>query len=207
MLAFGRRLVIPGAAIVFWIIVFLHISPVVPGIVQLLSHGWEQPEGDVFIVLAADQLSDGTIGIGSYWRTVYAVKAWRKGSRIVFSGGAVTGNRTTQSGAAAMASFARSLGVPDMAITVEEHSLSTHENAMNTTAMVRSWPGKKVLITSDFHTFRALGAFRRAGLDLKPAPAPDVGKRWNSWQNRWECIGTVTTELTKLGYYRLKGWI
>jgi uncharacterized SAM-binding protein YcdF (DUF218 family) len=109
--------------------------------------------------------------------------------------------------AAEMRRFAVGLGVPADKIDVEERSFSTRENALFTTAMVRSWPGSKVLMTSDCHMLRSRLSFERAGLAVRPAPIPDIGKRWNRLSARWECIWTVGVELVKLGYYRIQGWV
>jgi uncharacterized SAM-binding protein YcdF (DUF218 family) len=202
-----RLLAIPGAATVFWVVLLLHVTPVVPSVNRVLTDRWEEPAGDTLIVLGADQIGDGTIGIGTYWRTVYAVRAWRAGTirRIVFSGGRM-GFAERESLAAEMGRFAVGLGVPADVITLEERSLSTRENALFTADLVRSWPGSKVLMTSDYHMLRSRRAFERAGLAVRPAPIPDVAKRWNRWTARWDCMVTVAVELVKLGWYRSHGW-
>lgn len=202
-----RKLVVPGAATVFWVVVLLHITPVVPWMIGQLSDRWEDPSGDVLIVPGGDQLGDGTLGMGSYWRALGAVRTWRAGKckRIVFSGGKL-GYPSSQSLAAEMKSFSIGLGVPAEIIEVEERSYSTRENALFTADMVRSWPGSKVLMTSDTHMFRCRRAFERAGLTVRPSPVPDWGKRWSRWSSRWECIWAVAGELTKLAYYRARGW-
>jgi uncharacterized SAM-binding protein YcdF (DUF218 family) len=193
---------------VFWVVALLYVTPVVPSVTRVLTDRWDGPAGDVLIVPGADQLGDGTLGLGSYWRALYAVRAWRTGNykRIVFSGGR-TGWSESPSLAAEMGRFAISLGVPADAITLEERSLSTRENALFTAELVRSWPGSMVLMTSDYHMLRSRLTFERAGLAVRAAPVPDVGKRWNRWPSRWECIWTVAVELAKLGYYRTRGWI
>ena len=203
-----RLLATRGAAAAFWVIVLLYVTPVVPSLTRVLTDRWDGPSGDVLIVLGADQLGDGTLGLGSYWRALYAVRAWRAGhcKRIVFSGGH-TGADGAQSLAASMAGFAIGLGVPATVITLEERSLSTRENALFTADLVRSWPGSLVLMTSDYHMLRSRRSFERAGITVRTAPIPDIGKRWNGWPSRWECIWTIAMELGKLGYYRTRGWI
>jgi uncharacterized SAM-binding protein YcdF (DUF218 family) len=202
------RRAVTGSAIAFWIIVTLHVSPVIPAISNFLTDRWEDAAGDILIVLSAEQLGDGTIGYSSYWRTVYAVRAYneRPFRKVVFSGGtqAGPGGRST---AAAMAEFAIGLGLPRDVVVLEERSRSTRENAVYTAEMIRGWPGTKVLLTSDCHIRRARRCFARAGLTVIPAPVPDIGKRWNSWVSRPECIWIVLVELTKNGYYMARGWI
>jgi uncharacterized SAM-binding protein YcdF (DUF218 family) len=203
-----RLLATRGAAVAFWVIVLLHVTPVVPALTRVLTDRWDAPAGDVLIVLGADQLGDGTLGTGSYWRALYAVRAWRAGhcKRIVFSGGRM-GAARSPSLAAEMAHFAIGLGVPGTIIALEERSLSTRENALFTADAVRSWAGSMVLMTSDYHMLRSRLAFERAGMRVRTAPIPDVGKRWSRWASRWECIWMVTIELVKLGYYRTRGWV
>jgi uncharacterized SAM-binding protein YcdF (DUF218 family) len=190
------------------LLVVAYMSPIVPIISNWLTGQWQEPKGDVLIVLGADELGDGTIGIASYWRSVYAVRAYRAGGfqRIVISG-VEHGNPESASVARAMADFIVALGVPREAIWMEEHSQSTRENALFTATLIRDWPGKKVLLTSDCHMRRAHGAFSRVGIDTIPAPVPDIGKRWNSWLSRWDYIWTVAGELVKFAYYMARGWI
>jgi uncharacterized SAM-binding protein YcdF (DUF218 family) len=199
---------IVASALAFWVLVGLHVSPVIPAITNFLTDRWEEPVGDILIVLSAEQLGDGTIGQSSYWRTVYAVRAHNKRpfKKVVFSGGTQAGEGV-RSTAASMAEFAIGLGLPREVVVLEERSRSTRENAVYTAEMLRAWPGTKVLLTSDCHIRRARRCFERAGLTVIPAPIPDVGKRWNSWMARSECIWLVLIELTKNGYYSARGWI
>ena len=173
-----------------------------------LTGRWEQPKGDVLIVLGSDQMNDGTLGIQSYWRSLYAVRAFRAGMvrRIVVAGGP-GGHQSSTSVARAMAEFMVGLGVPPGLITLEEKSTSTRENALFTASLVAGWPGTKVLMSSDIHMRRAHATFARVGLDTIPAPIPDVGKRWNSWIERWGCIWEVGLAFVKYGYYGLRGWL
>ena len=190
------------------LLIVAHVSPIVPAISHWLTGQWEEPKGDVLIVLSADQLGDGTLGLASYWRSVYAVRAWRSGSfqRIVVSGGKL-GYPQSPSIAHAMADFIVALGVPREAIWMEEQSHSTRENALFTANLIHGWPGKKVLLTSDCHMRRARRAFARVGIETIPAPMPDIGKRWSNWLSRWDCTWTVAGELVKFAYYRVHGWI
>lgn len=186
----------------------LYFSPLVPLATEWLTGTWEAPKGDVLIVLGADQLGDGSLGVVSYWRALYAVRAWRAGGiqTIVVSGGRL-GEPGQMSIAQAMADFMVGLGLPRDTIFREEKSTSTRENAIMTAKMIDGWPGTRVLLTSDIHMRRARAAFARAGVETIPAPIPDVGKRWNSLLQRWDCIWDVGFSLTKFGYYRLRGWV
>jgi uncharacterized SAM-binding protein YcdF (DUF218 family) len=128
----------------------LHFTRLVPAITGWLSDDWPEPKGDTLVVLGAEQLGDGTLGVSSYWRSLYAVRAYRTGGfqRVVVSGGKL-GYAQSTSLARAMADFMVGLGVPRQVITLEERSTSTRENAVDTAALIRGWPGTKVLLTSD----------------------------------------------------------
>ncbi|HXG35080.1 MAG TPA: YdcF family protein [Bryobacteraceae bacterium] len=184
----------------------VHVTPLVPWVAAWLSDDWRGTHGDVLIILGAEQLGDGTIGISSYWRAVYGARAFHAGNfrMVVISGG------TTMPGpslASQMAEFMAALGVPRDRIVLEERSWNTRLNALYTAAMVRNWPGKKVLLTSDYHMRRARRCFLRAGLDVEPAPFPDVMKRFNNPLERWVCAWVVGVEVVKLAWYWAKGWI
>ncbi len=190
------------------VFLLLQIVPAAPWVALWLSEDWPAPKGDVLIVLGADQLGDGTIGLGSYWRCVYGVRTWRQGGfrKVVFSAGP-GGYPESGSLAAEMGRFSAALGIPPSAILLEERSTSTRENALFTAALLRNEPGPKVLVTSEFHMRRALGCFRKVGLDVKPVPHPDIGKQWSRWTQRPGCNWAVAVELVKLVYYRVQGWI
>ena len=116
-------------------------------------------------------------------------------ARGSFSGlwpsGGPGGGQDSISIARAMANVMTGLGVPPDIITIEEQSKSTRENALFTARMIGGWAGSKVLMSSDIHMRRAHAAFARAGVDTIPVPIPDIGKRWNSWVDRWDCIWEV----------------
>jgi len=64
-------------------------------------------------------------------------------------------------------------GIPESDIITEETSVNTHENAENTTKLLRkSYPEFKsfVLITSGIHMRRAMGCFEKEGLKCTPYP-------------------------------------
>ncbi len=196
------------ACVVFTILVLaVHFTPLVRWWAGGLAHPWEDSDGDILIVLANEQQSDDMLGLVSYWRAVYAVRAWRAGHfrALVVSGGSPKG--VHKSMAAVIGDFLICNGIPRDKVFLEEKSLTTRENALFTKQMIGSWPGKKVLLTSDYHTFRALRVFRAAGLEVAPHPFPDVLKQANSIVNRGPCFMTLVMETGKIVYYRARGWI
>ena len=170
-----------------------------------LAGPWNDPRGEVLVVLGADTLKD-SIGLSSYWRSVYAVRVWKQGGvrTVVVCGGS---NGSQPSIAEQMRDFMVSQGIPAAAIRVETDSRSTHENALKSKPLLDQLAGKKILLTSDYHMFRAYRAFRKAGIDVQPNPFPDSLKQAASWQTRWPAFLGLCIETTKIVYYFVRGWI
>ena len=199
MIAVRRALLRILAVVGAWYLV-ISIVPVTQWWARALSNPWLDPDGDVLVVPGSDVLSPGIIGESSYWRAVYALRAWRNGHfNTVVLAGADT--------APAMRDFLVAEGVPAGAIRVEDRSLSTHENAMFTRDLLNQLPGKKTLLTSDYHLYRAQRAFRKQGIDVSPCPFPDVLKRGNKWTNRAPLFFELTVETVKIAWYKFQGWI
>lgn len=159
----------------------------------------DQPRGDVLVVLSAARDDAGVISYSSYWRARYALLAWRAGpwKHLIVSG----------SGAEGICAFLVAQGVPRAAIVTETRSETTRENALNTAFAIRSLPGTKVLLTSDFHMYRAIRVFRKLGMEPTPYPAPDVLKQSQHWYGRLSGFQTLVMESAKIIDYRLHGWI
>ena len=159
----------------------------------------EQPQGEVLILLSAAGDSEGGVSYSSFWRARYAVLAWQSGGfqKIVVSGG----------GGPGIANFLVAEGVPRQAIVPEWQSQSTHENGINTARLVANMPGRKVLLTSDFHMYRAVRVFRKLGIQVTPMPIPDVLKSEEHWNARFPDFETMVLESVKIAYYKIHGWI
>src|SRR5665213_175384 len=87
---------------------------------------WNDPKGDILIVLGGDSLGD-MIGAASYLRSVYATRVWHEGGfrQIVISGGTANGGpRVSEQ----MRDFLVCQGVPANAIVLESQSQDTHQN-------------------------------------------------------------------------------
>lgn len=200
----GRWTVRVLAAIGF-LFVLVTVTPIDRWWIGKLAGPWNDPKGDVLVVLGSDSVQD-VIGWSSYWRSVYAVRAWREGGfrDVVVCGGSVNGEVPV---AERMREFMVSQGIPAAAIRVEGASHSTRENALDTKAILETLPGRKVLITSDYHMFRACRVFRKAGIAIEPRPFPDGGKEISDWRNRWPVFLGLCVEAVKTGYYFARGWI
>ncbi|MEO8131121.1 MAG: YdcF family protein [Bryobacteraceae bacterium] len=159
----------------------------------------------MLIVLGGALLDPGLLGTNSYWRSIYALQAWRAGG---FHDIFLTGGSDPQSPVATlMADFLKSQGVPAAAIHVETRSNSTRENATFSKPLLDQLPGTRVLLTSDYHMYRAVRVFEKAGITVLPRPFPDARKRGSTWTGRWPAFNDLVMETAKIAYYRWKGWI
>lgn len=190
----GRLLAIIGL-----IVVVATVTPVDRWWAHAYSGPIAQPKGDVLILLSAANDDKGLISFSSYWRARYALLAWQSGGfkKMVISGG----------GGPGIYDFLVVEGVPREDIIAEWRSTSTRENGIETARLIAGMPGKKVLLTSDFHMFRAIRVFRKLGVDVTPMPVPDVLKSARHWNARFPAFETLVVETAKIFYYRLRGWI
>lgn len=207
---FGRfrtalRLFCSGLTGLGLLVVLVTVTPLVSWWAGVLAGPWEDPNGDILIVLGGSLLGDGVMGPSSYWRSTYAVLAWGEGSfhRVVVSGGGPAGTSIAEP----MRDFLECRGVPRTAIEIEARSRSTHENALYVAELLAGISGRKVLLTSDYHMFRAYRAFKKAGLEVLPRPFPDARKRASNWTGRWPAFLDLVEETLKIGYYYARGWI
>ena len=79
-----------GVSVVLTILhLILQFTPVTRWYAVLLSENWTESDGEVLIVLSADEQSPDLLGFSTYWRCVYAVRAWRSGHfrALIVSGG------------------------------------------------------------------------------------------------------------------------
>ena len=102
------------------LIVLVTVTPIEGWWIQWLAGPWNDPKGDVLVVLGAGSVRD-VIDWSSYWRSVYAVRAWREGGfrEVVVTGGSLRGETPA---AERMRDFMVSQGVPASAILVEGES-------------------------------------------------------------------------------------
>ncbi len=186
-----------------FLVIFTTLVPVSRWWAIRLASPWEDSRGDTLIVLSGSS-NDAFIGYNTYLRCQYAAMAWREGGfrKIIVSGGP-----EGMPQAVAMKSFLVSVGVPDSAIIVEPKSKTTRENALFTKQLLSPSDGKLVLMTSEFHIYRAARVFKKAGIDVNPRPIPDISKRSSSLWGRWPAFLDLCVETVKIGYYRARGWI
>jgi uncharacterized SAM-binding protein YcdF (DUF218 family) len=181
------------------ITVLVMATPIVTWWALAYSGPLERPKGDVLILLAAAKDDRGGISFSSYWRARHALLAWQTGGfkKIVISGGEGPG----------ILNFLVVEGVPREAMIADWRSTSTRENAIETARLIQDMPGKKVLLTSDFHMVRAFHVFRKLGIEVTPMPVPDVLRETEHWDGRFPAFETMVVESAKIVYYGLRGWL
>jgi uncharacterized SAM-binding protein YcdF (DUF218 family) len=181
------------------ITVLVIVTPIVSWWVSVYSGPIEQPKGDVLILLSAAADDKGGISYSSYWRARQTVFVWQTGGfkKIVISGG----------GGPGILNYLLAEGIPREAMVAEWRSTSTHENAIETARLVQGISGKKVLLTSDFHMYRALRVFRKRGIEVTPMAVPDALHSTEHWDGRFSAFETMLVESCKIVDYALRGWI
>lgn len=128
----------------------------------------ETEQTDAVIVLGAG-LRDGKPSLTLRGRLNVAAAYYKEHPDcvIVTTGG--VGYQQTISEAEAMALYLMEKGVPSEAILQESTSTSTQENLSNADALLRknipTGQYKALVVTSDFHVFRAVKVARKMGID------------------------------------------
>jgi uncharacterized SAM-binding protein YcdF (DUF218 family) len=202
-LLFLRRWLVRALALFGAVLLIVTATPLTGWVGHKMSGGFDDPDGDVLIVLGGAGVQDGILGHDSYLRAEYAVRAWRSGHfrQVWITGG---GNKPAAPGIRDLMVFQ---GVPANVIGVESDSESTHQNAQFSRNALHAMPGTKVLLTSDFHIYRATRVFRKEGIEVQPYPIPDAVKRSRSWANRPTAFFLESSEVLKMAYYKMRGWM
>jgi uncharacterized SAM-binding protein YcdF (DUF218 family) len=115
----AARWMVRALAAIGFLFVFATLTPIDNWWLKWLAGPWNVSKGDVLVVLGGDSVAD-VIGWSSYWRSVYAVRAWREGGfrEMVVTGG--SGGKE-EPAAERMGEFIVSQGVPVSVIRVEQN--------------------------------------------------------------------------------------
>jgi uncharacterized SAM-binding protein YcdF (DUF218 family) len=109
---------------------------------------------------------------GTTRRAIHAAALFRAGyaPMVLCAGGYAPAGEVSEG--ARCAQVAAQYGVPSQAILVEERSMSTEENAIEAAALLRArgWT-EAVLVSDDFHLWRAHWMFAREGIRTWTSPA------------------------------------
>src|SRR5438552_3204726 len=152
---------------------------------QILSVDSGNVQGEVMVVLGGETIH----------RPARAQELYQQGaaSRIL-----ITGAGDCQEVRIALAGK----GVPPAALQIECESHNTQQNARFSIPLLRAQGARRVIIvTSWFHSRRALKCFRHQAPDIDFVSRPTIADQPKShWPNKYE-RGWVLTEYAKLLYY------
>lgn len=147
-------------------------------------------------------------------RLVHAVALYKAGKAplIMLSGGGIEGARPE---AQQMKDILAVMGVPARHLLLENQSLNTHDNAVNSTRILKSRHINRILlVTSAYHMRRSLALFEAEGLEVVPAPTdfqrPVAKQVVPGWLPTVGSLQRTTIGLHEIvGYwaYRWKGWL
>jgi uncharacterized SAM-binding protein YcdF (DUF218 family) len=164
-----------------------------------LAGPWFGPREGTLIVLGGASL-DGFPDENTMLRCMDSISIYREGAfrKVVVSGYRVAPH---------MRNILIAEGVPAEVVVTEEAAKSTHENALYVARLLAGETGPKVLLTSDYHMFRAVRTFRKAGIDVIPRPIRDALKSAGNPLRRWPALMEEVLETIKIFYYAYQGWI
>lgn len=192
------------------LILLIVFTPVVEWGTRLLAAPWGNEQAEVLVVLGGDMLipgdgPDATLGTDTYLRCTQAAVLARQ---VPYRHIVVTGAWGL---AHSMKRFLVTQGIDARRILEENAARSTFENAQYTRRILSAIYGhdgipRVVVLTSDFHSRRALATFRRAGFQADVLPAPDLIKRCSTRAFRLEGAERLAIELAALASYKWKGY-
>ncbi|MCE7946855.1 MAG: YdcF family protein [Chloroflexi bacterium CFX4] len=158
---------------------------------------------DVIVILGAGTRYDGTPSFSYARRIRHALALYRQGyaPRLICTGG-YTQQRPKSEGAAC-ADMLRANGIPESAIFYEESSRNTEENALYTYQIMAANGWQSVLIVSDnYHLFRAEAMFRTHGLTVSSSPA-QMSSGTLTWQT---ALRNMFRETAAFAWWMLRSW-
>jgi uncharacterized SAM-binding protein YcdF (DUF218 family) len=146
---------------------------------------------DAIVVAGARVDADGTPSAALVRRVELAVRLFHAGEAptIAFTGGG------SPSEAAVGGALARSLGVPERALVLEDRSASTEQNARFTAELLG--PARVVVVTDDYHAWRCERVFRRYFAEVRVVPTSGPRARW----------GLRAREAAVIAVYAARGWL
>jgi uncharacterized SAM-binding protein YcdF (DUF218 family) len=154
-------------------------------------------------------------GEDTLYRCLRAAEVYRQGPPlpVVVSGGPTGAGGSGAVLAEVMGDLLKRLGVRAADLVFEDRSRTTHQNAVFSCEILRQrGVGKVILVTDASHLTRALGCFRKQGMEAVPCgcryhdnslspgsffPNPAAARGFQEAWHEW--IG--------LGWYTFRGWI
>src|SRR5262245_40859070 len=134
-------------------------------------------------------------------------------AHVVASGGKVSPRQSSEATGEIVRQTLVRLGVPNDRLETQLTSRNTHDEAVFDSALVRKLGmAHVVLVTSDYHMWRSVGAFRAAGMEVIPAISRDPlpALFWDEWlvpgERGLREASVFAHEAFGIIYYWLRGW-
>ncbi|HEX8505211.1 MAG TPA: YdcF family protein [Hymenobacter sp.] len=129
--------------------------------------------------------------------------------RFIISGGSGAVLAKAHTEAQDLATLLRLGGVPNADILVEDRSRNTRENALFTKRLIASYPENDtlVLLTSAYHQRRALGCFRKMGLQPIAFPADFRSSDRRTTPDYWLVPNPTALQNLSLLLHEISGWL
>jgi uncharacterized SAM-binding protein YcdF (DUF218 family) len=163
---------------------------------------------DAIVVFAGGVGESGKAGGGTQERLQRAIDMYKAGyaSHLVLSSGYVYSFPEAD----LMRSAAIQEGVPPAAISLEQRATDTHENVIYVDRIVRERGWRSLLlVTSPYHTRRALLVWRKAAPDVRVIPAPPLKSQFYDHVRgaTLDQIRSLLHEYLAIAGYWTRGWI
>ncbi|BAU29446.1 DUF218 domain-containing protein [Aneurinibacillus soli] len=192
-----------AAIVVLLLILWLSYEPILEGAARYLVYPDNRQKSDVIVLLGGEQ--DGQ-------RTRKAAELYKEGIAplIIVSSGGQLSWRTTES--REMVALLLELGIPAHAISKEEKSLSTYENALYTKELLQK-SGRSVkrltLVTDDWHTRRAVYVFQHVfahtGIEIASVGSHQLRTvHFKKWWLDHESLQVIASEWARMLVYYVK---
>jgi uncharacterized SAM-binding protein YcdF (DUF218 family) len=148
-------------------------------------------------------------------RAIEAARVYRlvDPAYVIASGGKISARQGSEATGEIVRQTLVRLGIPQDRLQAQITSRNTHEEAVFDSALVRKLGAEHVvLVTSDFHMWRSVGAFRAAGFEVIPAISRDPlpARFWDEWlvpgERGLREASVFAHEALGILYYRLRGW-
>ncbi|MEM7464021.1 MAG: YdcF family protein [Pseudomonadota bacterium] len=175
------RVLLTGAALIFILIAFTQLPDWAILKLETAISAQELPPDPQGIIILGGGLSansaapDATYAMGEASdRLIKGLELKRRfpGARLIYSGGAASFNPDAEPETTAAGEIITGLYGQEIEFELETQSLNTWQNAAYVAEMIdENETGPFLLVTSAFHMPRALGCFRKAGVNVVPVPA------------------------------------
>ena len=180
-------------------------------------------DNDVIVILgggvnpANDKEHKSRLSDASIRRCIHGAELYKSAAAcpIIVAGGQANPDPAAGPESHAMRDFLTELGVPESDIVIEDHSTSTHENAIESARILKERSlARPILVTDSLHLRRAVLCFREQGVTVTPSGCGFASSviEWTPYQfvprlSAAERNSAVFHEVLGMMWYTIKGRI